>query len=68
MTTDRLVRKWAAGGAEIPAELAAWLETLATGHAAAPPPMMWCRRSRANPADHAAVLPRDLTAPAWSRP
>jgi len=41
---DRLVRRWAAGGAEIPASVAAWLETLAQAHDAIPPPQGWKRR------------------------
>ncbi|AWB23015.1 hypothetical protein DA075_20620 [Methylobacterium currus] len=43
---DRIVRRWASGDAEIPADLAAWLETLAQAHAAAPAPTTWRRRRR----------------------
>ena len=42
---DRLVRRWASGDAEIPASVAAWLETLARVHAATPPPAGWKRRA-----------------------
>jgi hypothetical protein len=41
---DRLVRRWAAGEAEIPASVAAWIETLAKAHEALPPPQGWKRR------------------------
>ncbi len=41
---DRLVRRWAAGDAAIPAEIAGWLATLAATHRAHPPPETW--RSR----------------------
>jgi transcriptional regulator with XRE-family HTH domain len=42
---DRLVRRWAAGGAEIPASVAAWIETLAKVHEGLPPPQGWKRRN-----------------------
>ena len=42
---DRLVRRWASGDAEIPVSVAAWLETLAQCHEAAPPPKAWRRRA-----------------------
>lgn len=42
---DRLVRRWASGDAEIPVSVAAWIETLAQSHAAAPPPKAWRRRA-----------------------
>lgn len=42
---DRLVRRWAAGEADIPASVAAWLEALAQCHEAAPPPQGWKRRA-----------------------
>lgn len=42
---DRLVRRWASGEAEIPPGVAAWLETLAKVHEAAPPPQGWKRRA-----------------------
>ena len=42
---DRLVRRWASDGASIPPSVAAWLETLAQVHAAAPPPTGWKRRA-----------------------
>jgi hypothetical protein len=35
---DRLVRRWASGGSEIPAEVAEWLAVLAACHAKHPPP------------------------------
>ncbi len=41
---DRLVRRWASGEADIPASVAAWLETLAQAHDAIPPPQGWKRR------------------------
>ena len=44
---DRLIRRWASGDAEIPASVAAWLETLGQVHAAAPPPTGWKRRHSA---------------------
>ncbi|WP_018261868.1 hypothetical protein [Methylobacterium sp. WSM2598] len=44
---DRLVRRWASGEAEIPASVAAWLETLGQAHAEAPPPKAWRRRAQA---------------------
>jgi len=40
---DRLVRRWAEG-TDIPASVAAWLETLAKTHEALPPPQGWKRR------------------------
>lgn len=43
---DRLVRRWAAGEAEIPAGVAAWLETLGKVHAEIPPPRTWRTRPR----------------------
>ena len=42
---NRLVRRWAAGDAEIPASVAAWLETLAKVLAEMPAPTGWRRRS-----------------------
>ena len=36
---DRLIRRWAAGRAAVPADVAAWLETLTTWHEANPPPV-----------------------------
>lgn len=42
---DRLVRRWASGEADIPASVAAWLETLAQCHEATPPPTGWKRRA-----------------------
>jgi plasmid maintenance system antidote protein VapI len=42
---ERLVRRMATGAADIPAPIAAWLETLAAVHEANPPPSEW--RSRA---------------------
>ncbi|WP_456013978.1 helix-turn-helix domain-containing protein [Methylorubrum populi] len=44
---DRLVRRWASGDSDIPISVAAWLETLAQAHAAAPPPKGWRRRALA---------------------
>jgi len=44
---DRLVRRWASGGAEIPASVAAWLETLHACHLSAGPPPNWKRGTRA---------------------
>jgi len=41
---DRLVRRWASDQADIPASVAAWLETLAQAHDAIPPPVGWKRR------------------------
>ena len=41
---DRLIRRWAGGQADIPASVAAWLETLAQAHDAIPPPKGWKRR------------------------
>ncbi len=38
---DRLIRRWAGGSAEVPPSVAAWLETLAQCHEAAPPPQDW---------------------------
>jgi ribosome-binding protein aMBF1 (putative translation factor) len=35
---DRLVRRWASGDNEIPADVAEWLATLAACHAQHPPP------------------------------
>ena len=42
---DRIVRRWASGDAEIPASVAAWLETLGKIHAELPPPTGWKRRA-----------------------
>jgi hypothetical protein len=42
---DRLIRRWAAGQADIPASVTAWLETLAQAHDAIPPPKGWKRRA-----------------------
>jgi len=42
---DRIIRRWASGDAEIPASVAAWLETLAKAHEALPPPQGWKRRA-----------------------
>lgn len=42
---DRLIRRWAGGQADIPASVAAWLETLAQAHDAIPPPQGWKRRA-----------------------
>jgi plasmid maintenance system antidote protein VapI len=44
---DRIVRRWIDGQADIPASVAAWLETLAQCHEAAPPPQGWKRRQPA---------------------
>jgi hypothetical protein len=44
---DRLVRRWAADQADIPASVGAWLETLAKAHDALPPPIGWKRRQPA---------------------
>ena len=41
---DRLVRRWAADGAPIPAGVSDWLETLAKVHAHHPAPAGWRRR------------------------
>ena len=38
---DRLVRRWAAGAAEIPPAVAKWIEALARAHRAHPPPLGW---------------------------
>ena len=43
---DRLVRRWAAGGADIPEPVAEWLEALSATHARHPAPASW----RKNPA------------------
>jgi hypothetical protein len=40
---DRLIRRWAADQAPIPASVAAWLETLAKVHEELPPPQGWKR-------------------------
>lgn len=57
---DRLVRRWAAGQADIPPSVAAWLEVLAQVHEAAPPPQGWKRRARVgdatSPAGHVAAM------------
>lgn len=45
---DRVVRRWASGEADIPASVAAWLETLAQAHDAIPPPQGWKRRHTAD--------------------
>lgn len=37
----RLVRRWAADGAEIPDRIADWLETLAAAHSSNRPPTQW---------------------------
>ena len=42
---DRLVRRWGSGDADIPASVAAWLETLGKVHAELPPPLGWKRRA-----------------------
>jgi DNA-binding transcriptional regulator YiaG len=42
---DRLVRRWANGERSFPPSLVAWLRTLATFHAAHPPPTDWRRRA-----------------------
>lgn len=44
---DRLVRRWAAGSASIPPDVADWLETLTAAHLAHPPPQSWRRRPAA---------------------
>lgn len=41
---DRLVRRWAAGEADMPAEILVWLETLAAVHVANPVPN-WRKRA-----------------------
>jgi hypothetical protein len=41
---DRLVRRWTVGEAEIPASVAAWIETLAKVHEGLPAPQGWKRR------------------------
>lgn len=41
---DRLVRRWASGGAPVPAEVAAWLRLLGAAHQANPPPQGWRAR------------------------
>lgn len=43
---DRLVRRWSNGSGDIPASVAAWLETLAKAHEALPPPQGWKRAYR----------------------
>ncbi len=42
---DRIIRRWSSGEAEIPASVAAWLETLARCHESVPPPQGWKRRA-----------------------
>ncbi len=44
---DRLVRRWASGDGSVPAEVSAWLETLAAFHASIPVPQDWRRRATA---------------------
>ena len=56
---DRLVRRWAAGEAEVPPSVATWLETLGLAHAAAPPPTEWRKRI-----DLSSVLKRLFPRPA----
>lgn len=41
---DRLVRRWASGDAEVPPEVAAWLDKLAATHQTHPPPTDWRKR------------------------
>ncbi|MCK7474071.1 MAG: hypothetical protein MZV49_12310 [Rhodopseudomonas palustris] len=41
---DRLVRRWAAGQADIPPSVAEWLDALAQAHDALPPLQGWKRR------------------------
>ena len=38
---DRLVRRWAAGGAAVPQNVAVWLRRLAAVHRVSPPPQAW---------------------------
>ncbi len=42
---ERLIRRWMAGAAAIPAGIAAWLEALAIAHEANPPPADWRQRA-----------------------
>jgi ribosome-binding protein aMBF1 (putative translation factor) len=42
---ERLVRRMAAGAADIPPAVAEWLEKLAAVHEANPPPQDWRRRA-----------------------
>lgn len=44
---DRLVRRWASGEADIPASVAAWMETLGKVLETLPPPKGWRRRAGA---------------------
>lgn len=44
---ERLVRRWAAGQADVPAAVAAWVETRLTDHQHNPPPTVWRTREQA---------------------
>ena len=44
---ERLVRRWAAGQAEVPSPVAAWAETRLTDHHGNPPPAVWRAREQA---------------------
>ncbi len=42
---DRLVRRWAAGDADVPPEVAAWLDALGKALEALPAPTAWRTRA-----------------------
>jgi ribosome-binding protein aMBF1 (putative translation factor) len=42
---ERLVRRWAAGQADVPEDVASWLEQMGSVMALNPPPQTWRRRA-----------------------